>query len=708
MFSLNYMKKVKAHILAIGLLFIGSLTVFGQHKYTVEADLAYESEQYAVAAELYKKASSKEDNREIKREITFRMGECYRMMRDWRRAEGYYNRAIRSRYEDPIAELYMADMLKAQGEFEEAMEAYNSYREKAPSDSRGTLGVESCKKALEWMENPTRYDVTNIKEFNTKFDEMGLTWANYKDYNALLFTSSREEAAGKGVDGWTGQSFYDIFYTEQERTRSRSRRGAASDAEPSWASPVPVNEEINTNLSEGAMVVNARGNVMYFTRCGRERNKDVPCQLYMCRKQGRSWGTPELVEFEGLDSLASIGQPTFVDDDGEVMIFAGKIDNGYGGSDLWMSTYNRRGRKWSKPTNLGSSVNTESNEYFPVVHRDGYLYFSSEGHVNMGGLDVFRAKINEDGTFGEAENMGYPINSIEDDFGLVFKENDVVHGYLSSSREGGRGGVDLYKVYLKPLLYTLGGVVTDAKNGRVIPGVTVKLMGTDGTAVEARTDGDGAYFFDVANFSEEMNYTLNFEKDDYLTKSGNVTTVGVPMSSFEPTTDGFLYAMTHNKALDPVRKPIVLPKIEYDFNSAELRDEGKISLDGLVNVLEDNPNIVIELRSHTDHIGSTQDNLSLSQRRAESCVSYLIEKGIDADRLVAVGMGESDPFVIPESFTGPDYVKSGDRLTESFIRRLERTNGKEADEFLRQLNRRTDFQVLRKDFVPKNNPDTDK
>ena len=180
------------------------------------------------------------------------------------------------------------------------------------------------------------------------------------------------------------------------------------------------------------------------------------------------------------------------------------------------------------------------------------------------------------------------------------------------------------------------------------------------------------------------------------------------LSSFEPTTDGFLYAMTHNKALDPVRKPIVLPKIEYDFNSAELRDEGKISLDGLVNVLEDNPNIVIELRSHTDHIGSTQDNLSLSQRRAESCVSYLIEKGIDADRLVAVGMGESDPFVIPESFTGPDYVKSGDRLTESFIRRLERTNGKEADEFLRQLNRRTDFQVLRKDFVPKNNPDTGK
>jgi len=681
-----------------------SIHSFAQSKWTVEADQAYEAQQYAIAADLYKKASSKETDREIKEEITFRMAECYRMIGEWRRAEGYYNRAIRRKYPDPIVHLYLGHVLKAQGEFEEAMEAYNSYREEAPQDERGALGVESCKKAIEWMENPTRYDLTNERDFNTKQDDMSPAWGDLKDFNVMYFTSGRDEAAGKGEDGWTGQSFYDIFSVEQERKRGRSRRGQASDAEPEWSSPAPLGEEVNTKFSEGALTVNERGNMMYFTRCAREKQKDIPCRLYVARKKGRDWGTPEEVVIEGLDSLSSIGQPTFLDEDGEVMLFAGKMEDGYGGSDLWMTTYQKRGRKWSKPKNLGSVINTEGDEYFPVVHRDGYLYFSSDGHLTMGGLDVFRAKINDDGTFGEPENMQYPINSIADDFGLIFKGDKAEEGWMSSAREGGRGGVDLYKVYLKPLLYTLDGVVTDAKDGRTIPGVTVKLIGSDGTAVETTTDADGAYFFNVENFEEETTYTLNFEKEkDYLTKSGNVSTVGIPLSSFEQTTDGFLYAMKHNKALDPVRKPIVLPRIEYDFNSDSLRVEAKESLDGLVTVLEDNPNITIELRSHTDHIGSDAANKDLSQRRAQSCVNYLIEKGIDKERLVAKGMGESEAYVIPDNWDGPDYLKPGDRLTESFIRRLEREHGKEADELARQLNRRTDFQVLSRDYKPKSN-----
>jgi peptidoglycan-associated lipoprotein len=692
--------KLALTLFAMSAFFLGQ----AQHKYTLEADKAFEAKAYMDAAELYKKASSKEKDRDLKAHITFRLAECYRFVGDWKRAEGYYKRVTRGKDADPIATLYMADMMKFQGEYEDAMEVYNQYRTIAPSDERGSVGVESCKKAIEWMETPTRYDVTGLRDFNSKQNDFAPNWAD-KEQNALFFTSQRDEAVGKATDGWTGQGFMDIFITQQEKKRGRSRRGQASDAEPKWSQPTPLEEPVNTADHEGFASLNERGNVMFFTRCRVEKKKEIGCEIWMSRKQGRNWGDPEKIEIP-VDSVASIGHPCLANED-KLLYFAADMEGGYGGRDLWVSEFENRGRKWGTPRNLGNVINTEGDELFPFLHSDGYLYFSSNGHLGMGGLDVFRAKINEDGSIGEVENLQYPINTNADDFSIIWKGDDVKEGYMSSNRDGGRGGDDLYKVYLKPLLYTLSGVVTDAKTGRVINGVSVKMVGSDGTAVETTTDQDGAYFFDVTNFQEEQTYTLNFERRDYLTKSGNVTTVGIPLSAFEQTTDGYLHAMVHNKVLDPVKKPIVLPRIEYDFNKWDLRPEAMESLDDLVLVLEDNPNIVIELRSHTDHIGSNPANMQLSQRRAQSCVDYLVENGIDEERLVAKGMGESEPYVIPDTWEGVAYIQPGDRLTEAFIGRIAREYGEEADSVLRQLNRRTDFKVIRDNYVPKEDTGSD-
>lgn len=679
------------------LFLVFSLTLSAQHKYTLEADLAFEAQQYAHAIELYKKAATKEKDRKIKEEMTFKMAECYRMMGEWARAESYYSRAIKRRYEDPIAILYMADCIKAQGRYEDAMIEYDNYRQKAPTDSRGTRGVQSCKDAIEMIQNPTRYELVNMREFNSKFNDFAPAWGD-KEQTTILFTSSRDESTGKDFDGWTGQNFADLYMSQQERKKGKTTRGKATDAEPAWSVPVPLDEMINTGADEGVATIDERGNILYFTRCNREKRSDVRCRIYMSRKKGKSWGEAEELPFD-LDSLASIGQPTLIDEN--TMIFAADMEGGFGGRDLWVSTYDKRGRKWGKPVNLGPKVNTEGDERYPVMHKDGYLYFTSDGHPGLGGWDLFKSKRNDDGSFGEAENLGAPINSHADDFALIFKGDDDKYGYMSSNRPGGRGGDDIYKVFLKPLLYTLKGVVKDAKSGRPLDLVTVKLVGSDGTAIEGKTDKEGYYFFDVANFKEETNYTLNFERKDYLTKSGSVTTVGIPMSAYEKTTDGYLYGMVHNKELDPIKRPIVLPHIEYDFNKWDLRPEAMESLDKLVEILEDNPNIVIELRSHTDHIGSDEANQRLSQKRADTCVSYLISKGIEAERLVAKGMGESEPYVIPENWDGPSYLKPNDRLTEAFINRLKREQGNEADEFSRQLNRRTDFKVLRDNYVPK-------
>jgi peptidoglycan-associated lipoprotein len=365
-----------------------------------------------------------------------------------------------------------------------------------------------------------------------------------------------------------------------------------------------------------------------------------------------------------------------------VLIFSSDIAGGYGGKDLWMVTKEQKG-KWSLPKNLGPAVNTSGDEMFPFLHNDESLYFASNGHIGMGGLDIFKSILDENGTYSNIINLKSPVNSSGDDFGMIIESNGE-RGYLTSDRDGGKGGDDIYQFELPPLVFSLKGVVTDSKTGAILTNSKVKLSGSDGKAYETVTDNTGSYTFKLKPLTS---YELLVSNNGYLNKKLTETTVGIEFNK----------VFVLDAILDPVKKEIILPRIEYDFAKSELRDKSKIDLDILAAALNDNLNVIVELKSHTDFVGDNRSNLVLSQKRANACVKYLLSLGIDKGQLKAVGAGETEPFVIEED---NGRFKIGDVLTKSYINKIKfRKNKKKAH----QYNRRTSFKVLSEDYVSEDN-----
>ncbi len=667
---------------------------------------AYEAQEYTFAIELLKDAFTEVKGRDDKTEILFMLGESYRKINDYRSAQSYYEKAVKLGYKDPVAQLYYADMLKAQGEFEEAITAYQDYRQANPSDSRGEMGIESTKKAVEWMEEPSRYLVDNMKDLNSRDMDFSVTMAGKRGENELIFVSSRDESTGNKEDGWTGQSFMDLYVTTAERKSKRRRGGGGDEAnlkpiDMKWSTPTPLDEEwINTKDHEGTATMDSRRKELYYTKCISDKRLKLGCTIYKTEKQGQGWREPEQIII-GNDTSANVGHPSLSPDD-QILYFVSDGFNTRGEHDVFMTKFDRRSKTWQTPQNLGNKVNTTGRELFPFAHDDGYLYFASDGHPGMGGLDVFRIKLAENGmpaADGEVENMKYPINTNWDDFHLVFESGGDEVGFVSSNRKGSKSD-DIYSVVKVPLVFQLQGVITSSKSGAPIPQATVKLDGSDGTSIEATADEDGYYLFEEESINKDVQYTLTFEKTKFLTNTGNVTTIGVPLSSFEyiPAESHFMHQLQLNKELDPIEEPIVLPNVFFALASWDLRPEARNALDTVVTILNNNPTIVIELRSHTDYRDSEEKNQVLSQKRADTCVAYIISKGIVADRLVSRGMGESEPFVIPENYKGygAGQFEVGQELTETFIKSL----SPEKFEVANQINRRTDFKVLRDDYVP--------
>jgi peptidoglycan-associated lipoprotein len=670
------------------------------------ADDYFEAKEFFLAATAYKKASSKAKGRNERAEITFKLAECYRHMGDWKNAEAQYKRAFKMNSSNPKALLYQADMLKNQGEYEDAIIEYQNYKKLVPGDPRGEQGVESCRKAIEWTQNPTRYQVNNMKEFNSRESDFATAYAGRPNtFTEIYFTSTREGSTGKGEDGWTGESFSDIYVTEAERMKGKKkgRRGAtpATEVEQmNWSTPVPISEIINSKHHEGALCFDSRRKTMYFTRCVKEKNQKLGCQIYSSDKRGKDWSEPEMLVLAP-DTTSSVGHPSLSPDD-KFLYFSSDMPGTKGGKDLWVTTYNRRAKSWEPATNLGTKINTKGDEMYPFIHDDGYLYFASNGLPGMGGLDIFKVEINMETGLpkGEPENLKFPINSSYDDFAIIFEDGASERGFISSNRKGGRGGDDIYSVYLVPLKFQIDGTLISSKDSKPISFASVRLDGTDGTSVVVSTDKDGYFVFDKNDLNLETNYKLNFEKQKFLNNTADATTVGVPFAGFEyvPSENIYLHTITLKMKLEPIEEPIVLPNVFFDLASAELREEARQAMDSVYTILQNNPTIVIELRSHTDYRDSDERNLALSQRRAQSCVDYLIEKGIPKDRLVAVGRGEREPFKIPEGYTGlgSDAFKAGTILTEPFIKSLPG----DKQEIGNQINRRTDFKVLRDDYVP--------
>lgn len=642
-----------------------ALSVFvacGPTKDLQMAKQAYNNAEFTEAAELYKSALSKKVPKDQKPDIYFNVAECYRRNHDYKNAEVWYGKAIKAKYEEPVAVLYLADMKKAQEKYDEATVEYNNYAKLAPSDSRGTQGVESCKLAQKWKDNPTKYAVENVAGLNTKFNDWGVAF-NKKNFKEIVFTSSREGTTGNGVDGWLGQSFEDVFEAKQDKNGK-------------WSTPTTLAQPFNSKMNDASPASNNKYNLLYFTRCGEKKDKTQGCQIYVSKKKGATaWDEPTQIVLSA-DSF-SCGDPALSPTE-DTLFFASDMPGGQGGSDIWYVTFDKKKKEWGEPVNLGSAINTAGNERFPFLHDDGTLYFSSDGHLGMGGLDLFQAK--KDGKkWGTVANLRYPLNSSGDDFAIVFQGASAAgeymeKGYFSSNRKGGKGGDDVYSFMLPPPCFTLQGMVRDEESNAAIPGAKIVLTGTDGTSFELVTDATGSYTVECKPARLKMNtsFELVASKEQYLNNEGKKQFNTVQLQESKDFVIDF-------KLKEVKKDPIKLPKILYDLAKWDLKPQYQDSLNGLIKTLNDNPTIVIQLRSHTDARGSNKDNETLSFKRAQSVVDYLISKGIAADRMTAKGMGEYELL---------NRCKDGVKCSEEE----------------HQENRRTDFKIVSYDYVAPKDP----
>ncbi|MCK9254906.1 MAG: OmpA family protein [Bacteroidales bacterium] len=661
------MKRIVFFITAI----LIPILLISQSSLISKGDEYYNTFQYELAKDYYLKAVPSLKSQEDKASVNYKLGICFKNLGDTDKSEMYFKISQKNYIKGvikPDVLLFYADALRMNGKYEDAIEVYKQYLQVSPQDHRAIAGLESCSLVPKWISRPTRYKVTNVSNFNTQSFDFSPAWGS-KDYRTLFFTSSREGSMGSRSNYKTGQKFTDIFEVSQDRKGS-------------WSEPIPVAGGINSEDDEGACTVSSKGTDMYFTRCRAGKKVDEPCKIYYASKKGNIWGEAIVVNIPGFENY-EVGHPALSHDD-KYLYFSAEAPEGYGGMDIYRSTI--KNSNAGRPVNLGPEVNSLGDEVFPTVREDGTLYFSSDGHKGMGGFDIYKVIKDEKGNINGIENLKYPINSSFDDFGIIFNGKEE-SGYFASNRKGGKGGDDIYSFILPPLRINLNGVVrdtTDITKIRNLKDVKLNLINDDGLVGEFVSLENGSFTYEL-----EVNKNYEIKADagkDYFATSAKFTTMKIE------------YDTVINVILNLAKIPriIVLPNILYEYDKATLLPESTVSLDGLVKTLEDNPNITIELRAHTDFRGNDDYNMNLSLERAKSCVDYLISKGIKAERLTAKGFGESDPREITKDLAKEfPYFKEGDILSEEYINKL---RDKKQQEDAHQLNRRTEFSVLSTDF----------
>jgi peptidoglycan-associated lipoprotein len=520
---------------------------------------------------------------------------------------------------------------------------------------------------MEWIANPTRYKVENMVYFNSKQSDFSPAYAK-EDYKHVVFSSSREGSTGNKTSTVTGEYYSDLFKTRVDRKGK-------------WSEPVPAGETVNSEFDEGAPSTNEKCNTLYYTSFREDKEGNMVCKIFVANKDGIEWGTSEALALVS-DSI-TVGHPAISPDELS-LLFVAEMKGGMGNKDIWKVTRASKTDAWGKPVNLGSQINTSGNEVFPYIHSDGTLYFSSDGYPGMGGLDIFAANLSAEGNW-TLENMKYPINSAADDFGIIF-EIEKERGYFSSNRSGGKGSDDIYQFSLPPIEFNLLGTVKNQKTDEIIAGADLTLIGSDGTNIAKKTESDGSFSVKLAPTTD---YRIVARRGGFLASKDKETTKGMT-SSKEFRVE--IYMSPDDKRID-------IPGINYDFGKWDLRQESMVALEELVEILTDNPNITIEIGSHTDLRGSDVANMDLSAKRAKSVVDFLIVYGVDEERLTSKGYGETMPKEIDKPLSKKhDFLKEGDKLTESFINALPNDLQKEK---CHEINRRTDFGLTGRDFVPK-------
>ncbi len=639
-----------------------SLPAFAQNKKVDKALTYYNSGEYTKCRDMLIKYYPKVKDKPTRGKVSFYIGECSRNMSDSKNAERWYRKAVQVKYSNPLATLYFADALKMKGNYEDASAQYSAYHDLVPDDERGEQGIQDCELAQKWMQNPTRYVTWNARWLNDKDSDFAPCFG--QDSTEIYYTSAREASTGNEKNSNSGTNYTDIY------TSVKDKKGK-------WSIPVPIEGAVNSAFDEGSPFVTADGQTIFYTSCKNLKGKSLGCRIYMASLEDGKWVNPEeIVLFN--DSSVSVGHPCLSPDE-KTLYFASDKDGGFGGKDIWKST--RQGKNnWTAPENMGGNVNTKGDEVFPFAAADGKLYFSSNGRGGMGGLDIFKYYKNKEGKY-VTENLQYPLNTFADDYGIHFFKN-TKKGYLSSNREGSRSD-DIWGFYLPPIQVSIEGTVKNEETTVVITDAKVKMTSSDGTQLETKTNAAGVFKFQLA---ENNDYMFITEKPGYLKGVGKETTKGLTENT----------VLKMEILMTPLVNVIEIENIEYDFNQATLREESKVSLDLLVDILNVNNTITIELRANTDFRGNEEANQTLSEARAQSVVDYLISKGISEERLTARGMGESNPIKVSKKTAAKyPFLKQGDVLTEDYINKLENNQDKE---ICHQLNRRTEFKVLRTDF----------
>lgn len=650
-----------------------------------EAEHEQERGNYHVAIQKYNIALEKKLNKSDKAYVYFQRAECKRLTLDWEGALKDYDKALKAGYPNDVVYLRRADAYRYFGKYDLALADYEEYQKRVPNDPAGAIGIESCNLATKWKQGDggstdcasSWWMVKNEAELNSRDLDFCPSWSD-KKRNGIFFSSKRPGQTGSKVDPITGMMYCDIF-------ESRKSKNAQ------WSTPAAVAGDVNTAQSnEGASVINRSGNKMYFTRCEQAKNTIVTCKIYCADKQGNGWSKSTLIDFSldaaTLDSF-NFRHPA-LSANGEVMVFSSDM-TGSEGSDLWMSVYDTKARKWGKPLRLGNDVNSEGREAFPYLHEDGTLYFASDGHAGMGGLDIFSAeKSITEWKWSKTENMKFPMNSSADDFGLIMA-TDKRSGYLTSSREGTKGGDDIwsFQVNGEACPMKMSGCVMDKKYKVPVENALVHVTGSDGSRFDLLTDASGNYGFKM---KLKTTYTISIEgKEGRSSRAESYFNLPSDQNPKFESPEGCPCTIALCDSIIPVDlKEIKFPAVLYEYNSAALSGGSTDSLDYLYRLLMDNPTMVIELGSHTDCRGGDQYNKDLSQRRAQACVDYLVKvKGIPRERIVAKGYGESSPM----------YLDANTALTEAWISK----QPKDKQEYYHQLNRRTVFRVLNYGYVPK-------
>jgi peptidoglycan-associated lipoprotein len=649
------------------LLLIIILGSCSESRYYKSAVRTFDIGEYYKSIEDCRAAYNKTKDKKQKAELQFRIAEAYYRIGVYRLAESYYKSALIKNAGGNLIYLHYAEVLRANGKYAEALTNYNLYLTQVPNDERALNGIESCKAAEEWIKNPSRYKITNLKEINSTYSDFAAAYPGVRD-NEIYFTSSRKGVTGKKKNRITGEYYTDIFRVTFNLQKNR------------WDKPqlVDLTQQINTFDEDGAASFTSDGTVMYFTRCRYDKDQEKGAEVYSSTLLSGIWSRPELVQI-GKDSLM-IAHPS-VSKDGKTIYFVSDRPGGIGNKDIWMAEKTASGT-WGKAVNLGKEINTPGDEMFPYIRENGELYFSSNSHPGLGGLDIFKAVKDKEGKW-KVENMKSPVNSTGDDFSISFYPGEE-RGLFSSNREGSKGD-DIYSFSLPPKIYSVEGDIYNKENGTKIDGASVRLIGTDGTMLKLKSE-NGKFRFKL---KPDVDYVLAAYKKGYLNAKSVASTMGL--------NEGKEFQLRFD--LVPVDKPISIDNIYYEFGKWDLMPESRNSLDSLAELLKLNPTIAIELMSHTDCVGDDASNSALSQKRAQSVVYYLISRGIQPGRLVAKGYGETAPKTVTKNLAQKyPFLKQGQELSCGFIESLK---DKDQQEVCHQINRRTEFKVISSDYKEK-------